>query len=253
MLGGWTVFASWWQLAAAGGVLVLAQLVYVMLGFGSGLIAVGLLAFVLPEVRDVVVLLLLVNLPAEASVVAGSWRQVAWRGLALLLAGIAVGIPLGARLLEAVDADLLLGGLGAVLALAGGGLLAVPAGRPLRPPRWSEAAIGLVSGLLTGLFGTGGPPLVLYYRLRGIPKSAFRAHLMTIFLAMTLVRVPSYAVVGLITRQRLASGLVLLPAVLLGAWLGHRIHLQLPETTFRRLVSGALVVIGVMLMVRVLG
>lgn len=253
MFEGLTVFTSWAQLAAASGVLVLAQLVYVMLGFGSGLIAVGLLAFVLPEVRDVVVLLLLVNLPTEATIVATSWRRVSWRGIALLLVGIAIGIPLGARLLDTVDPNLLLGALGAVLVLAGGALLAVPERRAVAFPRWSEPVIGLVSGLLTGLFGTGGPPLVLYFRLAGASKSAFRASLMTIFLAMTLVRVPSYLALGLVTAPRLLSGLVLLPAVLLGAWFGHRIHLELPEATFRRLVSAALAAIGIVLVVRVLG
>ena len=59
--------------------------------------------------------------------------------------------------------------------------------------------VGLSSGLLTGLFGTGGPPLVLYYQLSGADKAAFRGNLMAIFLLMTLVRVPSYAGMGLIT------------------------------------------------------
>jgi len=104
--------------------------------------------------------------------------------------------------------------------------------------------VGLASGLLTGLFGTGGPPLVLYYQLSGIDKAAFRGNLMAIFLFMTLVRVPSYAGLGLITTERLWSGLLVLPAVLVGAWIGHRLQLQIDERTFRRLVSIALVALG---------
>ncbi len=251
MLEGLTVFTSWEQLAAAAAVLVLAQLVYVLLGFGSGLIAVGLLAFVLPDVRDAVVLLLLVNLPAEIGIVATSWRRVSWRGIALLLAGIAVGIPVGARLLEGVDAVLLLAGLGAVLVAAGLALLVSPDAARVRWPAWSQPPIGLLSGVLTGLFGTGGPPLVLYFRLAGADKAAFRGSLMAIFLAMTLIRVPSYAAVGLLTAPRLASGLALLPAVLLGAWAGQRIHLELDDATFRRLVSAALAAVGLVLVARV--
>ena len=55
------------QFAVTCAVLVVAQMVYVLFGFGSGLIAVGSLALVFPEIKDVVVLLLLVNLPAELS------------------------------------------------------------------------------------------------------------------------------------------------------------------------------------------
>ena len=53
----------------------------------------------------------------------------------------------------------------------------------------------------------------------------------------------------LVTPARLWSALLILPAALLGAWVGHRIHLQLPELTFRRLVAAALFVIGLLLLV----
>ena len=58
------VFSSWWLYALTFAVILVAQLVYVVFGFGSGLIAVGTLALVFPEIRDVVVILLLVVLPA---------------------------------------------------------------------------------------------------------------------------------------------------------------------------------------------
>jgi uncharacterized membrane protein YfcA len=114
----------------------------------------------------------------------------------------------------------------------------------------SQPGLGLISGVLTGLFGTGGPPLIIYYQLKGKTKAAFRGHLMAIFFLMTFVRLPSYAVGGLITLPRIWSSLALLPAVFLGAWLGNRIHLSLTEETFRRLVSIVLILIGMVLLLR---
>ena len=49
--------------------MLLAEAVYVLFGFGAGLIAVGSLAMVMRQVTDVVVLLLLTNLPPELYVV----------------------------------------------------------------------------------------------------------------------------------------------------------------------------------------
>ncbi len=72
---------------------------------------------------------------------------------------------------------------------------------------------------------------------------------MAIFLLMTVVRVPSYAAFGLITSTRMWSAVLVLPAVLAGALIGNRIHLELSEKTFRRLVSSALVVIGLLLLI----
>lgn len=244
-----TVFDSLWQLLAVGIVLVAAEAIYVLLGFGAGLVAVGALALLLPDVRDGVVLLLLVNLPAEIFVVCSSWREVNWRGVAVLMVGIAVGIPAGAWFLDRSNPGLLLTALGVVLLVVGTGFLCVPGERTVRWPRWVAGPVGLSSGLLTGLFGTGGPPLVLYYQLSGADKAAFRGNLMAIFLLMTLVRVPSYAGMGLITAERLWSSVVVLPAVLAGAWLGNRLHLRIEEGTFRRLVAGALVVLGALLVV----
>jgi uncharacterized membrane protein YfcA len=91
--------------------------------------------------------------------------------------------------------------------------------------------------------------LVLYYQLSGVGKAVFRGNLMAIFLLMTLFRVPSYAGMGLITAERMWSSLLVLPAVVVGAWLGNRIHLRIAEARFRRLVSIALVVLGVLLVV----
>lgn len=245
-----TVFASPTQFLVACLILACAEAIYVLLGFGAGLVAVGLMAMFMPELRDVVVLLLLVNLPAEIYVVASSWRHISWRGVLLIMSGVATGIPLGSWLLSVGDLGVLLTLLGVVMAAVGGAFLLAP-GRTRRAlPAWTAPPVGLVSGVLTGLFGTGGPPLIFYYQLRGADKAAFRGNLMAIFLLMTVVRVPSYAALGLITAPRIWSSLALVPAAMLGAFAGDRIHLRIDEGDFRRLVSVGLVIIGIMLLAR---
>jgi len=242
-----TVFASLPQFLLVCLVLAVAEAVYVLLGFGAGLIAVGSLALLLPELRDAVVILLLVNLPAELYIVRTSWREISWRGVLILFAGVAVGIPLGSWLLRLGDPRFLLTVLGVFLVMVGAVFVLSPSRRRNHHP-WVAPPVGLLSGVLTGLFGTGGPPLVLYYQLGGADKTAFRGHLMAIFLLMTTVRVPSYAVLGLLNAPRLWSALAVLPAVLLGAFIGNRIHLSLEEDSFRRLVSVAMLVIGLLLL-----
>ena len=74
-----TIFPSLLIYALTCVVLVAAQLVYVTFGFGAGMIAVGSLALFYPDVKDVVVMLLLVNLPAELLVTWRSRREIRWR------------------------------------------------------------------------------------------------------------------------------------------------------------------------------
>jgi uncharacterized membrane protein YfcA len=106
--------------------------------------------------------------------------------------------------------------------------------------------VGGISGFLAGALGTGGPPLVAYYQLQGIDKSAFRVNLITIFLIISLVRLPCYAMAGLLDATRLRATLLLLPASLLGAWIGARLHLHLNENTFRRAVGLAVSLLGIL-------
>ena len=245
-----TIFTTPWDFAITCAVLVIAQLVYVMFGFGSGLIAVGGLALVFPEIKDVVVVLLLVNLPAELWVCWQSRRDISWRPITILGAGIGLGIPLGAWILKQGDPRFILVILGWFLMAVGLVFLRLPSGGRHRPPAWLGPPTGLISGVLTGLFGTGGPPLIIWYHLAAGSKSAFRGNLMTIFLLMSVVRVPSYLIGGLITVPRLWSTLAVMPAVLFGAWLGHRLHIQLSEVVFRRMVAGLLFILGLVQVIR---
>lgn len=227
-----------------------AQAVYVLFGFGAGLIAVGGMALFMPDVTDVVVLLLLVCLPSELLVVSQSRREIEWRGVAVLMVGIAAGIVIGSHVLSRTEPTFVLTLLAWFLIAAGAAFLLAPPEAQIRWPAWLGAPIGVLSGVLAGLFGTGGPPLILFYQLAGVDKTRFRGHLMAIFMVMSFVRLPTYALLGLITAPRLASAGAILPAALLGAWIGHRVHLGISERRFRQSVSVALCLLGLLLLVR---
>jgi hypothetical protein len=247
-----TVFGSVPVYLGSCGALFVAFAVYVMFGFGVGLIAVGAMAMLLEQVTDVVVMLLLLNLPLELTVVCRSRKEITWRGVLSICAGIAVGVPLGTVALGWGDARFILPLLGGFLVAAGAVFLLLPRaeGRGIDWPAWVGPLAGVTGGVLGGLFGTSGPPLILYFRLAGVDKAAFRGNLMAIFLVITLVRLPSYAVAGLITADRAVAAALVTPALVLGGLIGDRVHLEVREVTFQRLVAAALLLIGVLLLVR---
>jgi len=86
-----TIFPTWFDFGATCTVFMVAELIYVAFGFGAGLIAVGILALILPDIQDVVVLLLLVNIPVEIIVVWSSRALLRWKGLFFMLVCIGVG------------------------------------------------------------------------------------------------------------------------------------------------------------------
>jgi len=245
-----TVFPSWFEFCAVCGVFIIAELIYVAFGFGAGLVSVGLLALIMPFIQDVVVILLLVNIPVELVVVWSSRKLLQWQGLLVIIVGVAAGILMGTWILLIGNPVLVLSILGIFLVVAGTAFALIPDRSHFQWPVWVAPLVGVVSGILAGLFGTGGPPLIFYYQLQGIQKSIFRSSLMAIFLSMALVRVPVYSLTGLITLPRILAALSITPAVALGAFLGHNVHLQLDEITFRRLVGIILALIGIILLSR---
>jgi uncharacterized membrane protein YfcA len=250
MIDSVTVFSSWPEFFGICLVLVVAEIVYVSFGFGAGLVAVGLSAAIHPEVKDIAVILLLINLPVEIFVIRRSWAKIQWSTVLMICLGVVFGVPLGTRALSIGKPTIVLTVLGSVLVFAGIAFLCIPLHFRVRWRGWSAPPTGLISGILGGLFGVGGPPVIIYYQLSGVDKAVFRGSLMAIFLLIALARVPSYIVSGLITELRLWSALAVAPAVIVGAFIGGCIHIQLAEEKFKRIVSVVLMVIGILLLFR---
>jgi len=227
-----------------------AQAVYMGLGFGAGLVAIGSLALVLTRTADAVVLLILTSLPLELYVVWRTRRHVAWAGVLRIAVGLAIGLPLGAYLLRAGAPQALLRLLGLMLVLVGVVFAVLPSRVTLSWPSWAAVPVGGLAGLLGGLWGVGGPPLVLYYRLSGTEKQTFRGCLIAIQLLMSLGRVPLYALNGLLTANRGVAALYLLPPVVLGALAGSLAHQRLSQGTYERAISVFIALLGVALMLR---
>lgn len=231
--------------------MVLAQAIYVMVGFGSGLIALGCLALTSLNLTDLVVTLLLVSLPSEGFVVARSWREITWPETARICAGVAIGALIGTFFLATGAPTLMLKILSVLLVVSGAGFLWSSLGsRVVSWPIWMQLPVGVASGVLSGLLGAGGPPLIVYYRLAGVSKATFRGNLMAVFLATTVVRLAATGAGGLLTVPRVASAALLLPAALVGLLLGRSWHSGVSEATFRTIVSSSLMVIGVALLLR---
>lgn len=243
-----TIFPSLEIYALTCAIVFVAQVVYVLFGFGAGMITLGTMALFFPSIQDIVVTLLLIYVPLEISVVATSKAHISWRGVTQLCIGVLVGIPLGTWLLKTGDNRWMLFLLSMVLITIGLAFTLFPHAKAVKWPKWTPPIIGAVAGVLGGLFGAGGSPLVLYYHLTGTPKASFRGNLMAIFLFKSMIKIPVYAFTGLFTLPRLWSALALLPASLLGAWVGHRTHVNISESRFRQGVSLSLILLGILLL-----
>ena len=247
-------------------VLLGGQFIYATVGFGAGMFSIALLALILPDLAQPVAIILVLSFLTEVWVLARNWRKARGGLLLGLLPTSALGMWIGTELLAAGNVDTLKRSLGVFVGVAGAWFLFAEVRRErgsgsdaARAPRvgsvdsrWRNllgVPVGLVSGVLGGLYGTGGPPVIVFLKGYGLDKSAFRATLLWYFLLMSGVRGGTYLSAGLLTGEVLLAAAWLLPASLLGTFLGARAHGRLSERWFGHGVSLLLILLGVLLFV----
>ena len=203
-------------------------------GFGSGaaFAAAPFLALIL-EPEQAIGLMLPLLMLMDVLTLRPYWRKWNPGESWLLVIGGLPGVALGAAFWTAVDADvirLLIGtiAIGFVLfKLFGGGL---------RLPDDSGPVAGLIAGLAAGFTSTvshaGGPPATVYLFSKGMGKTEYQATTVIVFWVINLAKAVPYGILGMISLETLHAGLFLVPAAVLGVWLGVAAHNAIPERAF---------------------
>lgn len=213
-------------------------------GFGSGLVMTPLMLLVL-DLQTTVVLVTLVEMGASIPVTLGARREVDGRLLRQLLPATVAGLAVGAVILVKGETQTLKVIFAAGTLLFALRIVATARRGPARRTPWPKPAgyaAGGLAGILGGLFGTPGPPVTIYLENQLAVRQNLRATMMIYFYILDAVRLTMYVIAELVGLAVLHTGLVALPAALLGAWLGERITARTNETVFRTLVG--LVLIG---------
>jgi len=218
-------------------------------GFGSTVIALPLLTHFF-ALRFAVPLLMLLDLAALLLFGARVRKRVQYAEIARLVPFMLAGMAAGLTLLIEVAERKLLAVLGIFLLLYAGYSLARRGPPAILSRAWS-VPIGLVGGVLSALFGTGGVLFALYNAGRIHDKDALRATNASMIMLSSLVRVLLFGAAGLLTQDGLlTAALVLLPAMLVGVWLGNRLHAMVPAALVAKTVYALLVIAGLTLLVR---
>lgn len=166
--------------------------------------------------------------------------------LALL---VIVGSIPGALLLKSIDVRYLKIICGFVIVLIGAEMFY----REFRTSKVHESKIvltiiGLLSGMLCGLFGIGA--LLAAYVGRVTESSdEFKANISAVFIVDNTFRVILYSLLGVITFETLRSAVVLMPVVLLGLFLGMKSAQILNDRIVKKCVIVLLIISGIALIV----
>jgi uncharacterized membrane protein YfcA len=175
------------------------------------------------------------------------WASAAWLG-----GGAAPGALAGSLISSHVNGSILLVLVGATVILAGSQVLLRQASIPERPrrglPQSMLLAIGIIVGLASALTGTGGPvllvPLLIWLGLPATLSVGLSQAIQVPIAVMASVGNLWTGNVDLVLGASLSIGIVI------GSTIGARMAHALPTFVLARVVAVALVLTGLLLIVR---
>jgi len=196
------------------------------------------------EVRLVRTAVVLLDAAASVQLLPNAVRHVRWRTVAPLGIAAALTIPLGGTLLAALPTELMKRIISAVVLIF---VVVLGSGWRYRRRRtaWVGAATGASSGLLTGMAGIGGPPVILFFLAGPNPAREVRSGLICYLTMTQAVAIVTFLALGLLDLESLWRTVILAPVFLGGALLGSRLFGRVDERVFRAVALTLLALVAI--------
>lgn len=200
-------------------------------GFGSALMLAPVLAVLLTPAH-MVPLVVAIELPIGVMLFLETRRLVVWRFVAPMAAASMLAQPLGIWLLVSIDTRLVTIAVSAIVLAF---LFVLVLGWRYHGPRhwWLTVGVGAASGAMMTTTSVGGPPVITYMLAGKDGAAVNRANIVAYFLITgTMALVMLLATLPRAGGPLIDAG-VMLPAMVLGTWLGARFAGRASEKVYR--------------------
>jgi uncharacterized membrane protein YfcA len=229
-------------------ILMLGTLVRSSLGFGEALVAVPLLALVMP-VEQAAPIAVLVSITIALLILLQDWRKVHFQSATRLILPTLVGIPVGLWLLRNLPENTVKAALALIIMAFSIHSLFNRHKHVLHDDRFAWF-FGFNAGVLGGAYGMNGPPLAVYGALRRWSPEQFRATLQAYFLPAGVAGISGYWLGGFWTPSVNHLYLVSLPGVAVAVLAGRAINARMQPHRFHSLMFSGLILISAVLLIQ---
>jgi uncharacterized protein len=220
-------------------------------GFGSGMIAVPLLALSHP-LQFAVPLVLALDFTASSMLGGATREKTDWAEIRALLPYGVIGACLGTVALLKLPSQQALLALGAFVVFSG--LRDIFGARPVgQISRAWAIPTGIIGGTVGALFGTSAPPYIVYLTHRLRDRNIVRATFSWLFIIDGGFRLFLFLIAGLLLQPdlQIVFALSLVPMGM-GLYAGDKVHLDVTSEGMLKVVGALVVSSGAMLFVKVL-
>ena len=229
-------------------VFCLAAMIQSAIGFGYALFAVPLLIWMRVSLPEAIVLVAACSLVQSAIGARHLRRAVPWRD-ALLASGIRIAMVFVGILILSVLAEQ----THRIIKLVVGCMLCIVVTvqlvcrfHPVEKVHWAWSVLAFsTSGVLAGLCGMGGPPMVFWTLAHNWSVAKTRGFLFAVFLmSIPIQLILLYVTFGRPVLRSGAIALLLVPVVFAGAAIGLPLGNRMPKPLLRRIIYTILAGLG---------
>jgi len=227
---------------------IVAGFVQGLSGFGFGMTAMAIWAWVL-DPQLAAVLSVFGALTGQVIAAVTVRRGFDMKRLLPFIIGGLVGIPIGVTLLPMLDPIIFKVFLGAFLVTWCPVMLLIGQIPHIRRGgRIADGVSGTLGGIMGGIGGFTGVIPTLWCTLRGYDRDTQRSIIQNFNLSMLAVTMATYLASGIVTRAMWPMFAIVAPAMLIPSLLGSKLYIGISDVAFKRVVLGLLTASGVALL-----
>lgn len=230
---------------------LLAYMVKGLCGFANGLIFSSLMSFRADNI-NITPLDVILGSPSNIIIAIRERKSLSWKVYLPLSIMVIAGIIPGTLLLKHIDATIIKLVFGFAIIVIAAEMLHREYRKNKDPKPTSRLAlgiIGVISGILCGLFGLGAF-LVAYVSRTTQNSSEFRANLCMVFFVENTFRIILYSTMGILTIPILKQALVLLPFVFIGLAIGILLSKRISDSATKKIIIILLMLTGLTLIIK---
>ncbi|MCS5423029.1 MULTISPECIES: sulfite exporter TauE/SafE family protein [Psychrilyobacter] len=219
--------------------------------FGFSLVAIPLLSLFL-DTKLIIIITVTYSLVINCIIIKKYYRDTNLKKILPLLISAIIFTFVGVSYLQTIDEYILTLVIGILLVIIGF-INNFGIRFSLKKPENYYLPVGAVSGVLNGIGGIAGPPVLVFLSNIDLNRSQFKATLSSYFLTLNVVTILTYIYKGFYTPENLNIIWTYLPCVVVGTAIGVYTSTKVEEKLFKKIINLAIPVMGLNIVWKLLG
>ena len=215
-----------------------ASFVQRTIGFGFGIFIMTALPFLMPSYAEAVTLSGLLSLTSAAAVMFKYLKYVTWKRILPVIASFIIFSTIAISLLDRIEGRAMRMILGVMLIIISlyFSFFKEKIQKLIRPTAGWQLGTGTASGIMGGLFGMHGPPVVLYLVASEPDKDHYMGMIQTYAVITNIIMLATRACNGYVTPTVGTTYIYALAGLLIGVLAGGWAYRHIPNRIFTYIV-----------------